>query len=122
MIKGGVGLEIKYDDGSEFSFSPVQVFAPGQAEAFQTGATDAKGRFFFSPDRPGTWKVLANDGMGHGVAAEVKVDAGLNIETAAAKAGWSRLTQLLVGLGLILGFTGIWFFLAARRMLKAGKT
>lgn len=67
-------VEATFSDGTLASFAEVLVYAPGDRDVeFQNGRTDARGRFAFLPDRPGTWLVKVNAGMGHGFDMEIEV-------------------------------------------------
>ena len=118
IIQGGVGIEIKYDDGSAFSYSEVKIYPPGDDTEYQSGLTDAQGRFVFYPDRAGKWKIIANDGLGHGVVAEVKITSNLLPQTLGKRDAFNRWEKIVLGLGIIFGLTGIWFWLSARKYLK----
>ncbi|WP_456432788.1 hypothetical protein [Thermosulfuriphilus sp.] len=65
IIKGGLGIEAYYDDGSPMAYCPVKVYREGGKLPFQAGATDAQGRFLFYPDPPGTYLIIVSDGLGH---------------------------------------------------------
>lgn len=59
-------------------YAEVCVFSPEESDKnssveHQNGRTDCNGRFAFSPDSSGVWKVEVNDGRGHKIQAEVKV-------------------------------------------------
>jgi len=53
--------------------SGISVYAPGSEKPFQTGNTDPQGNFVFLPDQAGTWKVVADDGMGHKGTSQVEI-------------------------------------------------
>lgn len=56
-----------FDDGEPFAWASVEVFSPN-GELFQSGTTDASGRFAFVPETPGLWRAVLKDGMGHQIA------------------------------------------------------
>ncbi|SKA72355.1 nickel transport protein [Paucidesulfovibrio gracilis DSM 16080] len=67
-------VEATFSDGTLASYAEVLIYPPGGGdEEFQNGRTDARGRFAFLPDRPGTWLVKVNAGMGHGFDMEIEV-------------------------------------------------
>ncbi|MDP2793801.1 MAG: hypothetical protein Q8O25_06945 [Sulfurisoma sp.] len=118
-ISGGAGLEALYADGEPLSFGEVKVYAPGDAAGpFQRGYTDRNGRFLFSPDSDGRWRLEINDGMGHGLVREVLVKKGAVISSG-GPAVIPVPVKLLSGLGVIALLSGLWLHLAARRRLKA---
>ena len=66
--------EFFYSDGEMMRFSEVLVFSPEDAQTeFQSGRTDQNGRFVFYPDQNGTWRIEANDGMGHKAVKSIEV-------------------------------------------------
>jgi len=110
-------------------YAPVNIFSPGPGGVeFQNGRTDARGRFAFIPDQTGEWRIVVDDELGHRQESSVLItETFLNPdtsstagtadpETAAAPLLWRWLT----GISLILGVTGILFWLKARR-LRAGQ-
>lgn len=115
VIGGGVGVQVRYDDGSPISFSEFKVFSPSDREtAYQEGLTDKNGRFLFFPDEAGKWKVSVSDGMGHGMVTEIQVDTA-GMAPASEGGGMSRFQKILMGISVILGITGILFFVSARK-------
>ena len=48
------------------SYREAMVYSPKDEKfAFQTGRTDEAGRFAFTPDVPGRWRVVVKDEEGH---------------------------------------------------------
>lgn len=69
-----VTAEFYYSDSEPMSYAKVLVFSPqDQKTEYQNGRTDRQGRFAFYPDTPGTWRIEANDGMGHKAQCPVEV-------------------------------------------------
>ena len=77
-------LRFGYSDGTPMSYAETLVFGPGDAPdaEFANGRTDIRGRFAFVPDRPGPWRVVASDGMGH--RAETTIQVAESMDRAAA--------------------------------------
>ena len=94
-------------------FCQVSIFSPGKAESeFQTGRTDARGRFAFLPDGPGTWRVVVDDEMGHRQTATVEWSgAGGGEPAAAGQPAWQKA---LTGGAVLLGLTGMWLWWRVR--------
>ena len=68
-----VSLSFSYSTGETMSYLDTRVYAPKDEKfAFQSGRTDEAGRFAFTPDAPGLWRVVVRDEEGH--MAEAKVD------------------------------------------------
>lgn len=95
------------------AFCQVAVFSPAKADAeFQTGRTDARGRFAFVPDAPGKWRVIVDDEMGHRQEATMEWrQAGGAESGGAAQPAWQKA---LTGASLLLGLTGIWLWWRVR--------
>ncbi len=119
----------------------VEVFSPGNEEAFQKGHTDKHGFFTFRPDENGNWKVSVDDGMGHfdRVTVEVSDKFFMNEESIKAeepaKAEETKIVsddkpeevkqaeipliyRIIFGLSLIFGLTGIIYGIKAKQLLK----
>ncbi|MFP3999211.1 MAG: hypothetical protein ACLFUN_05145 [Desulfobacterales bacterium] len=70
-------VEFTYADGSPMSYAEVLVYSPEDDETeHQNGRADANGRFVFYPDKPGKWRIQADDGTGHLEKASVEISAG----------------------------------------------
>lgn len=106
--QGGMVIEVWYEGVPPMPMKGayVKVFPPEGREEFQKGRMDARGRFCFFPDRKGQWKVLVNDGQGHGATIEVVVEEGLRLKTSGARA-LPIFLKLAVGLSLIFGIFGV---------------
>jgi nickel transport protein len=111
-IKGGVGIAASYLDNSPMADCDVRVFSPeDRVTPFQTGQTDDNGRFMFFPDKKGEWKVIVDDGMGHRADAAVTITQDMKIDPASlSPGGLQQWQKILMGLCLIFGFTGIYFY------------
>jgi len=119
----------------------VEVFSPGNEEAFQKGRTDKHGFFAFRPDENGNWKVTVDDGMGHfdkitvNVSDKFFIDEELIKDEEPAKAEETKVVnedkpeqvkqaeipliyRIIFGLSLIFGITGIMYGIKAKQSLK----
>jgi nickel transport protein len=114
-----------YAGQEPLAYAPIEIFEPGSASVeFQNGRTDARGRFAFIPHRSGEWRIVVDDELGHHRETTVTVDetflnpaggeSAIDPSTAAVPLWWRWLT----GISIILGCTGIYFWLKARRKLK----
>lgn len=63
----------RYDGGIPVRDAEVVVQAPGGDGVFQTGRTDAQGRFAFVPAGAGEWQVMVDDGVGHRRTARIAI-------------------------------------------------
>lgn len=74
---GAFVVEASFGGGDIASYAKVVVLSPGNnAQEFQSGVTDAHGRFAFVPDKPGCWRIIIDAGMGHKTALAVDVGPG----------------------------------------------
>ncbi len=117
-IGNAVQAEIRYDDGEPFSYSEVKVYGPGEGKTeYQNGRTDAKGVFAFVPDRKGTWRLVATDGMSHGKELSIDItDAALMKKSDAWDS--ARRQKLFSGLFLIWAVVATSLYVGARRRKK----
>ncbi|MCY7307009.1 MAG: hypothetical protein LH632_12850 [Rhodoferax sp.] len=103
-----VAVQLYYTGGEAMPYVEARVFSPADASApFQQSRADRLGRVTFYPDRPGSWRLVAVDGEGHAVRAEITVAGNGKVEQlpAANKRGERRqwlLASMLVNLGLFL--------------------
>ena len=113
----------------------VEIFSPGNEEAFQKGHTDKQGFFTFRPNDSGTWKVTVDDGMGHFDQVTVNVSGKFFIDEEPTKeeeptvvdddkpeetkqAEIPLVYRIIFGLSIIFGLTGILYGIKAKRLLK----
>ena len=126
-----ISLEFFYSTGELMSYLEAKVFSPADEKiAYQSGRTDEDGRFAFTPNRVGQWKVVVKDEEGH--MAEAKIDVtqefldggsepgepGTGIQAQAAVPVGMDL-YLRVGLGISLLFNIAAFVSLARRKKAA---
>lgn len=120
-----------FEGGGAISDAPVTVFAPlhedeAEHRAYQTGRTDARGRFAFLPDTAGVWRIEVDDGLGHRGSAGIEIEEAffgdaMRAEgargTPAEGAGGSGgiITKMLVGVGLIAVLAGLLVVIRAGR-------
>ena len=114
-------IKIAYDDRVPMSYAEVKIFSPGdQKIEYQNGRTDKNGCFTFFPDTSGMWKIEVNDGTGHGVITNISVGEGLKLEEK-TRGHLARWQKILFGLSLIIGITGILFYISAKRYMRGEK-
>jgi nickel transport protein len=106
-------VELRYADGSPFSYESAEVYRPAETVPFLAGRTDANGRLAFVPDRSGDWRVRAFSEDGHG--GDFTVAADLNGASSAPSAGLGTIAGILLGLAAIFGIFGIWSLFVRRR-------
>jgi len=110
-------VKATYAGSQPVAFAKVQVFAPGaQKSEFQTGLSDKRGTFTFVPDVSGEWRIVFDDEEGHRREVPVTVPERFEASAAAdASVPVSRLERALAGIAMILGATGIWYGIKARK-------
>lgn len=79
FLNGGRGVEFRYADGAPLSHAEVKLFMEGADSPFQKCYLDKNGRFSFIAEEGKNYKLIIDDGMGHGKS--------LNISGAAVAAG-----------------------------------
>jgi nickel transport protein len=92
---------------------------------FQTGRTDRNGLFLFLPDQPGDWKVVARDEMGHRLAVKPIIDEDMNPNKTGGQTDGAvdggflpRYEKAFMGLSLIFGISGVFFWWRGRRLYR----
>ena len=116
-----------YSDGGPIAYAEVLIFSPGDSQVeHQNGRTDKNGKFAFCPDTPGTWRITANDGMGHLCEATVAVSSDMlseKTDKAASNVGpsvqGSNILKIITGLSLIFNLSFAAHFIYQR--LGTGK-
>jgi len=113
-----------YSDGEAMAYAEVLVFSPKDPKVeHQNGRTDKHGKFAFCPDTPGTWRITANDSMGHLCQATVEVspeplggksDTPHGETEIAHPVQGSKTLRIIAGLSLILNLAFAACFLLER--------
>ncbi len=123
-----ISLEFFYSTGELMSYLEAKVFSPSDEKvAYQSGRTDEDGRFAFTPNKPGAWRVVVTDDEGHRAEAQIDVTEELMKAGASAAAGAGSAVRekkaapegldlyLRAGLGVSLLFNIASLVLLARR-------
>jgi nickel transport protein len=103
---GAVVIELRFADGTPFTFESYEIFPQGTGTPIQVGRTDAQGRIAFLPDRAGVWRLRAFANDGHGLDIDFTTDAAAAVGASDMPA-YQRHARLFVGLGLIFGIFGL---------------
>jgi nickel transport protein len=106
-------VELRYADGSPFSYEAAEIYRPGEAVPFLAGRTDANGRLAFVPDRGGDWRVRVFSEDGHGGDFTVAAAGDAGATTPAV--GLGTVGGLAVGLSVLFGVFGIWSLFVRRK-------
>ncbi len=109
-----VALRFAYAVGEPMAGARVVVTTPA-GQDHQRGQTDRDGQFAFVPDRPGDWMVVADDGLGHEVRAEVEVGGVAEGESSATPVAVSPRVLLYALIGSLAVNAGLLSLLLARR-------
>lgn len=116
QLDGAVVVTCAYAGTEAAAYAAVEVFAPGEAKSeFQNGRTDARGRFAFVPDRPGEWRFVVDDEIGHRI--EKRILVGAVAADATPEARWPKLA---LGLLVIATATGLLYVLRSRAVRAPG--
>ena len=110
----GITLRFLTSDGSPFAHRSVAVYSPTGKEQYQTGRTDAAGRFAFVPDRKGDWRVRVSSHQGHGTEALVVVEQD-QVARVRPRSLFDESPRVAAGLGMLLGIIGVAALLFSRR-------
>jgi nickel transport protein len=101
--KRPVSLEFYFSNGEAMSFQETQVFSPlDERFSFQSGRTDEFGRFAFTPDHPGQWRVIVRDDEGHRAEAVVDITEDFFEEGESVSASPIRNSNLIEGTELLV--------------------
>ena len=94
--------------GGDPADAEVLVYSPAEpGRIFQTQRTDIRGFASFVPDAAGTWRVVADDGMGHRTELEVAIAAGEEAQPAPRGTPWRTVVLALAVLGLVAAWWGL---------------
>ncbi|GAG25911.1 unnamed protein product, partial [marine sediment metagenome] len=121
-----IKTESSYSGGEPLANAQALVFSPGDKETeFQRGRTDAYGFFVFIPDRAGDWRFEVDDEMGHRKEVVIPVTEaflkGDDFGDQDDKTVVPAYIKIILGLSLIIGITGIFYGIKAKRILKSKK-
>lgn len=109
----GLLIRAKYSTGEPMAYANIKIFHNQDKIPFQQGNLDKNGRFLFYPHQKGLWVAKINDGMGHALSleTEVKNPGQLRPETrSGTKNNLSNFWKLLMGISIIFGLSGIFFW------------
>lgn len=94
-----------YSTGEPMAWVSARVYGPGDtAMEYQAAHTDKAGVLAFVPDRPGIWRVEAQDDQGHKAVAETTVEADLvrSAQQGGQNQAASPLRSAALGVSLLL--------------------
>ena len=111
-----VSLEFFYSTGEKMSYREAKVFSPKDSKfAIQSGRTDENGRFAFTPDSVGEWRVIVRDEEGHQCEAVISIteeqlsgrqDNAVNVHSDTPE-GLNLYIRALLGVSLIFNLAFI---------------
>jgi len=118
-----IKTESSYSGDEPMAHAQALVFAPDEKEKeFQRGSTDTYGFFVFIPDRAGDWRFEVDDEMGHRKEVVIPVTEeflkGDDFGDQDDETEVPTYFKIILGLSLIIGITGIFYGIKAKRMLK----
>ncbi|WP_163335761.1 DUF4198 domain-containing protein [Desulfopila sp. IMCC35008] len=101
-------VTFSYSDGKPVSYAEVIVWSPADKKVeFQNSRTDKNGRFAFSPDTPGMWRIEMSDGMGHASSAECTINEVGERVAGIPALKQTMLTQIFLGISLIFNIAAV---------------
>lgn len=117
LPKPAPAIRVLYDDGSPMAHGGVTVFAPdAPGIPYLTGETDPQGCFAFVPHTGGVWRIVVEDGLGHG--ASIVLDTDESQANLAAPAPGATGSGTLLGLAAILALFGAASLFGRRRQSR----
>ncbi len=116
--KNAVIVTVGYETGEIMSYGEVTIYSPKDEKIeFQNGRTDANGSFAFVPDMPGEWKIVIDDGNGHGFSEIFIVNENMKIEI--TQSMFNRFKKLFAGIAMLFGLLGFFYYFHARKLLAS---
>lgn len=113
-----------YSGSEPISYASILVFSPSDAGTeYQNGRSDADGVFAFVPAKAGEWKFIIDDEMGHKEEKIIEISAEFlkGVDKAIGDGRLPTYWKALIGISFIIGCTGIFFWIKARKALSAGR-
>jgi len=113
----GISARFFFSASDPASYSPYEIFGPGDKIPHQKGRTDRNGFVSFLPDRPGKWRInviAESEHGGHAANVEIDVKEGFLMESF-SKPLVAAYSKFFVGTGVLLSAFGIWALWTARR-------
>jgi len=128
-----------YSANHPLTQASIKVYSPGDMkDPYYTGTTDPAGYFAFAPNIKGEWKVITDDMQGHkketvitigktffsGQEQEAVISDESGVEHthshthAEEEAGRNNFYNIILGLSIIFGITGILYGLRTKQQLK----
>ena len=103
-----VVVECTYSNGDPADVE-VLVYSPAEVgRIFQRLRTDIRGFASFVPDAAGTWRVVADDGMGHRTELDLSVGSDAVSVRAERRSTWRSAISLLGVPALLLAIWWAW--------------
>jgi len=107
VLAGGAGLRVTYGDGSPMGWVEVTVFSPVDSHnPHQVGMSDGNGAFSFIPDTVGTWTMVFDDGLGHGLRQEILITSD-GVAAPGAGPHIPLPMKVVSGIAVIFGVTSL---------------
>ena len=112
-----ISLEFFYSTGEKMSYREAKVYSPRDSKfAIQSGRTDENGRFAFTPDSKGEWRVIVRDEEGHQCTASINItdEQLVEVKSNTSPEGMNIYLRALLGVSLIFNLAFIIKFLVRR--------
>lgn len=120
-----IAVQATYDTGEPLANAQVVIYAPDSDTPWQTGKTNEKGQFAFTPEanKAGNWQVKVRL-AGHGEVLNVPIQAAnsdsapadqRSLATASATTGYTPLQKGVMAVSVIWGCIGTALFCLRRK-------
>jgi hypothetical protein len=118
----------------------VMIYAPDETQPYQTGRTDKSGYFAFMPNAVGNWTFAIDDERGHKDRLVISIDQGFfngddeivgaadtdlrpeeaerQVTEVVVEKNIPGVYRVIFGLAVILGITGIFYGIKARKAIQ----
>jgi len=119
FLSGGTGVEFRYADGTPLSHAEISLFREGAGDSpLQKCYSDKNGRFSFVPAQGAKYRLVIDDGMGHGKTIEV-LGEGVEAETTVCEGGIPLYLKIVAGVSIIWAAAATIIALSRRRDARA---
>ena len=109
-----VVIQAVYDDESDpAAAADVVIYPSDEDDPYVSGVTDRNGLFAFVPEHPGRWVAVVDDGFGHLETLDIdnsEAGAAATHVGPSSAAGGSSWRDLVTGLSVLFGLTGLWLW------------
>ncbi|MES9992626.1 MAG: hypothetical protein ABW098_11765 [Candidatus Thiodiazotropha sp.] len=106
-------ISIQHEDDTPLADVDYELSIAGEEWPYQSGRTDARGRVVFIPGTERRWRLRVFSADGHGLDERFELDPD-PLPHGHADHGVSRISKLVLGVGILLSVFGIALLFARR--------